>query len=67
MFAEVKTNTLKNIIMTQVNMLTNKTIRTLFNIGLSCKEIRAHYGEVDNSELNNYINIYVTKLRNSKK
>jgi|LakMenE22Apr09ns_1017241.scaffolds.fasta_scaffold42399_2 hypothetical protein len=48
---------------TTVNMRTNKTIRTLLKMGFSVKQIREHYGEPDNTELNNHINIYVTKLR----
>lgn len=49
--------------MTPINMRTNKVIRTLVNMGFNCKQIRAHYGEPNNAELNNYINIYVNKLR----
>lgn len=53
-------------IMTQINMTTNRTITTLFKLGLTCKEIREHYNETKNSALNNHINVYVTSLRKNK-
>lgn len=49
--------------MTEVNLTTNRTIRRLFKMGLSIKQIREHYGETENSKLNSHINVYVNNLR----
>lgn len=57
---------MKNLEPTKIGMQTNRMIRKLFVMGLNCKQIRAHYNEKGNSELNNYINIYVTNLRKSE-
>ena len=51
---------------TKISLRTNKVIRTLFSMGYNCKQIKEHYAEPQNSKLNNYINVYVTSLRNTE-